>query len=596
MPAPRQTVAWERARLTLQRVGFWPSAWIQPFLSQRSLLVAVAFVPAAAIVGLLLILIGISFRLEEEVGVTYGVDAYFVLFGDPFAYRTLLNTTIFSFVAVTVALLFGVPAAWLVERTNLPRKEFPFTLMTIGLLIPGFLSAMGWVFLLHPRIGLLNAALAAIPGLGAVRINIATPLGMGFVEGLALTPLAFIMVAATFRSANPELEEAAAVHGMGPLRSVFRITLPVIFPGILAAVIYILTIGIAAFEIPAVIGLSNRVFTFSTFLYVQVNPAEGLPRYDIAAAFGVLMMAVAAGLSWWYFRVLRQGHRYAIVTGRAYRPRPVELGRWGLALGWGFLGIYFLLGQILPLVTLIWSSLLRYFQLPSPSAFANVSLVNYRTLPWPYLLEGLRNTAVLMVSVPTLTLVFSLAIGWIVVRSGLRGRSILDGIAFLPHAMPNIIFALGASYASLFLLRDLVPIYGTVFILLAVYVLVRISFGTRVLNSALTQIHRELEEAGQAMGIYLLRRIARILLPLLMPALANAWLWMALLTYRELTIASLLVTPSNVTLPMVIWGLWLNGTFSQAAAAALTGLLLMVPLIFVYWILSRRVTAGGWQT
>ncbi len=564
-------------------------------LSQRSLLIGISLVPAAAIVGLLLIPIWVSVRVESEAGVSFGLRAYYALLSDPFSYRTLFNTTVFSAVTVLTALLFGVPAAWIVERTDLPHKGLSFTLMTVGLLIPGFLSAMGWVFLLHPRIGLLSVALSGILPESA-RINIASPQGMGFVQGLGLAPLAFIMVAATFRSTNPELEEAAAVHGIGLLRSLVRVTLPLVFPGILAAGIYILTIGLAAFEVPAVIGLSNRVFTFSTFLYTQVHPQEGAPRYDLAAAFGVFTMAIAGLLSWGYFRVLSQGHRFAVVTGRSYRPKQVELKRGGVWLAWGFLGFYFVLGQLLPLLTLLWSSLLRYFQLPSASSFANLSLVNYRVLPWSHLLDGLWNTAVLMISVSTLVLLLSLAISWIVVRSRIRGRFLLDAVAFLPHAVPGIIFALSAAYVALFLLRDFVPIYGTVFLLMAVYVLERTSFGTRMLNNALAQIHPELEEAGQVMGISLLRRLATILIPLLLPALINGWLWIALLTYRELTIASLLVTPANVTLPMVIWGLWQAGSFSRAAAAATLGLLFMTPVIFCYWFFGRRLASGGWQT
>lgn len=562
-------------------------------LSQRSLLIGVSIVPAAAIVGLLLIPAWISFRVEGETGLTFGIQAYRTLFSDPFSYRTLLNTAVFSLVTVLTALLFGVPAAWIVERTDLPHKEWLFTLMTIGLLIPGFLNAMGWVFLLHPRIGLLNVALSSIPWMESARINVASPAGMGFVQGLGLAPLAFIMVAATFRSTNPELEEAAAVHGMGLIRSLVRVTLPLVYPGILAAGIYIFTIGLAAFEVPAVIGLSNRIFTFSTYLYMQVHPQEGLPRYDLAAAFGVVMMAVAGLLSWGYFRVLREGHRYAVVTGRSYRPKLVELQRASAWLAWGFLGLYFVLGQLLPLLTLLWNSLLRYFQLPSAAAFAAISLVNYRGLPWPHLFDGLWNTAILMAVVPTLALFFSLLISWVVVRSGVRGRFFLDAAAFLPHAVPSIIFALSAAYVALFLLRDFVPIYGTLSLLMVIYVLERTSFGTRMLNSALSQIHKELEEAGEVMGIPLVRRIGAILLPLLVPALVNGWLWIALLTYRELTIASLLVTPANVTLPMVIWGLWQTGSFARAAAAAAMGLVFMLPVIFLYWFCGRRIAPGG---
>ncbi|HEY2987399.1 MAG TPA: iron ABC transporter permease [Candidatus Binatia bacterium] len=565
-------------------------------LSQRSLVIGISLVPAAAIVGLLLIPLWVSVRVESEAGAFFGLRAYHNLLSDPFSYRTLFNTAIFSGVAVLTALFFGVPAAWIVERTNLPHKGLMFTLMTVGLLIPGFLSAMGWVFLLHPRIGLVNAALSSVLSADWARINIASPAGMGFVQGLGLAPLAFIMVAATFRSTNPELEEAAAVHGLGVARALIRVTLPLVFPGILAAAIYILTIGLAAFEVPAVIGLSNRVFTFSTYLYTQVHPQEGAPRYDLAAAFGVFTMIIAGLLSWGYFRVLRQGHRFAVVTGRSYRPRQVELQPRGVWLAWTFLGFYFVLGQLLPLLTLLWSSLLRYFQLPSAAALANLSLINYRGLPWPHLLDGLWNTALLMVSVSTFVLLVSFAISWIVVRSRARGRFLLDAVAFLPHAVPGIIFALSAAYVALFLLRDFVPIYGTVFLLMAVYILERTSFGTRMLNNALAQIHPELEEAGQVMGISLLRRMKTILFPLLLPALVNGWLWIALLTYRELTIASLLVTPANVTLPMVIWGLWQTGSFAKSAAAATMGLIFMLPFIFCYWFFGRRLAPGGAQT
>jgi len=564
--------------------------------SQRSILIAVALVPAAAIVGLLVIPVWVSVRGDAEAGVGFSLAAYRALFSDPFSYRTLFNTTVFSAVATLTALSFGVPTAWIVERTTLPRKGLVFTLMTTGLLIPGFLSAMGWVFLLHPRIGLVNAAVNLVVSGDWARINIATPAGMGFVQGLGLAPLAFIMTAATFRSANPELEEAAAVHGIGGARALLRVTLPLALPGILAAAIYVLTIGLAAFEVPAVIGLSNRVFTFSTYLYTQVHPQEGAPRFDLAAAFGVFVMALSGMLSWLYFRVLREGHRFAVVTGRSYRPRQVELTRRGARAAWGFIGFYLVIGQLLPLAALVWSSLLRYFQLPSASAFANLSLVNYRGLPWLHLIDGLKNTAFLMAAVATLVLALSLAISWIVVRSKARGRFVLDAVAFLPHAVPGIIFALSAAYVALFLLRDIVPIYGTVFLLLAVYVLERTSFGTRMLNNAIAQVHPELEEAGQVMGIGLFRRIATILAPLLIPACVNGWLWIALLTYRELTIASLLVTPDNVTLPMVIWGLWQSGSFTRAAAAAAMGLVFMLPFVFLYWYFGQRLAPEGLQT
>src|SRR5262249_45569800 len=204
-----------------------------------------------------------SVRAERCAGLSFGLRAYQALLADPFSYRTLFNAAVLSGLAVLTALFFGVPAAWIVERTNLPRKGLLFTMMTVGLLIPGFLSAMGWVFLLHPRIGLVNVALSSIFSAEWAPINIASPVGMGFVQGLGRPPPPSRMMARTFRSTNPELEEAAAAHGIGVIHVLVRVTLPLVFPGVLAAGIYILTIGLAAFDVPAVIGLSNRVFTFS---------------------------------------------------------------------------------------------------------------------------------------------------------------------------------------------------------------------------------------------------------------------------------------------------------------------------------------------
>jgi iron(III) transport system permease protein len=159
----------------------------------------------------------------------------------------------------------------------------------------------------------------------------------------------------------------------------------------------------------------------------------------------------------------------------------------------------------------------------------------------------------------------------------------------LPHAVPNLILAIAAVFAALFLLRDLLPLYGTLSILILVYTISRISFATRIINNSLAQVHPELEEAAFVGGMKLLQVMRKILLPLLKPALVYAWLWMALLNYRELTMASVLVTSQgNVTLPMIVWGLWLGGSLNQAAAANLVVLAFMLPAVLLYLMFGRR--------
>jgi iron(III) transport system permease protein len=126
-------------------------------------------------------------------------------------------------------------------------------------------------------------------------------------------------------------------------------------------------------------------------------------------------------------------------------------------------------------------------------------------------------------------------------------------------------------------------------IVILIYTISRISFATRIINNSLVQIHPELEEAAFVGGLRLLQVMRKILLPLLKPALVYAWLWMALLCYRELTMASVLVTSrENITLPMIVWGLWLGGSLNQAAAANLVVLAFMLPALIVYLYFGRR--------
>jgi iron(III) transport system permease protein len=517
----------------------------------------------------------------------YGFANFAQVFGDARTYAVFANTLEFSLVSLAIALGFGIPAAWLAERTDLRGKSLLFTAMTVGLLIPDFAAAMGWLFLLHPRIGLLNLWLRQLFGLHAAPFDVLTIGGMGWVQGLNLAPLAFIMTAAVFRSLDPALEEAAATCA-GPIASLRRVTLPLAWPGILAAALYIFTIGFAAFDVPAIVGWSARIFTFSTYLYLLLNPQDVLPRYGAAAALSTSVMALAALLSWWYGAMQRRSRRFAVVTGKAYRPRLKPLGRGGGLAAWAFLGTYLGLSKLVPLALLAWASLLPFFQLPSARALKTASFAHYRALPWDLALTGLGNTAILMLLTPTVTLALSLAFSWVVLRSRVPWRGAFDFVAFLPHAVPSIIFGVGALIVALYVVERIVPVYGTIWILLMVFTLTRLSYGTRMTNSGLIQISTELEESAQVAGAGTWGTLLRVLLPLLKPTLAYAWLWIALLTFRELTLAVVLSTSGNLTLPVVIWSLWLGGGFGQASALAMIMLLLMLPATALYWPLVRR--------
>jgi len=558
-------------------------------------LLALAALPIAVIALFVAVMIWVSFQrgMLGTAAAVYTLENYLAVFSDPFLYRVLWNTAVFTLTTTVVALVIGLPIAWLAERTTIPGKTAIYAIMTLGLLIPGIYTAMGWTFIAHPRIGFLNRWLVDLFGLDSAPLNIATPIGMGFVQGLSLAAVVFILTAQMFRAMNPSLEEAAKVHGLGFLRTIHRVTLPLALPGILAAVIYVVTIGIATFDIPAILGLGNRVYMLSTFIYLKVHPqGSGLPEYGITGAVGTCMIAVAALLTLLYGQVLRSGHRFEVVTGKGYRPALIELGGWSAA-GWCFIGLYAFVSKLLPLLLIVYAALTPYFAPPSMEMMGKLSLVHFTNMEWGLVLRGARNTALLVVFVPLLVLVFAFAISWLVVRSRNRARYAIEFAAFLPQALPEVILAIGALLLALFVLGERVPLYGSVWLIAIVYVAARIAFATRALNGSLLQIHRELEEAAFVSGLSTLRTARRVLLPLLRPTLLSVWIWTALLVYRELTVAVFLGVHDNITFPAVIWSYWYAGGMNKASAVTLLMTILLAPLIAAFWWLGRRSQTAG---
>jgi len=552
-------------------------------------LVAVAISAGLVVAALLAIVLWLSFA-EGLVGdkmVAYGLDHYRDIFLDDFTYRVLWNTILFTLTTLIVSFVLAFPIAWLIERTDFPGKSIVLSLMTMGLLIPGFAVALGWVFLLNPTIGLINHALRDLLALSDAPFNVSTIPGMGCVEGLSLTPLAFIMISVVLRSMDPSLEEAAAMSGAPPWRAVLGVTLRVLWPGLLGTIIYVSAVCFAAFDVPAILGLTSRIYTFSTYVYHELSPADGPIEYGDVAALSVFMIGLAIVLSWCAIRTQRDAWKYTVIAGKAYRPRTIALGR--ARYPWVcFVVGYFILSQLLPFVMLVWAALIPYLELPSAGAFADVSLANFGSIPRGILMGAIGNTVMLMVAVPTLTLAASLAISWVLLRTRIPGRGLLEFSALLPLTVPPIVFAVAALLFALFVSRHVVPIYGTIWILVVAYSVARLSYGTRMTNGALIQIHRELEEAAAMSAAGRFATLRDVILPILSPTLLYAWIWIALLSYRELTLPVVLSTDQKIPVSVLVWGYILSSGYGTASAVTLVMLLLMAPVLVVYWVVARR--------
>lgn len=553
-------------------------------------LLPMALLPMVVLLAIVVVFVWISFQtgLIGTAEAKYSFDNYVSLFGDSFVLEVLENTLIFSVTMTFVALVVGLPVAWITERTTIRPKELIYAMMTTGLLVPPLFIAMGWTFIANQRIGLINKALMDLFGLHTGPINIGSAAGMGFVEGLTLAPLAFVLSVQVFRTMNPALEEAALTSGMTFPRTLWRVTLPLAQPAILAALLYIFVIGLATFDIPAVIGMSNNVFVFSTYVFTEAFPSDGVPKYGVPAALGTAMVFVAFALTLWYVQMLRRSQRYQVVTGKGYRARQLDPGRKWLIGCWTYIIVYFAGGLMLPILLVGFMAFMPYITPPSVHDLHLLTLANFQHMNWENLFRGLRNTVTLMVIVPTVVLILAFCVSWLVVRSRRRGRYLLEFGAFLPHAIPRVVIAVGSLLLALYVLRNFLPIYGTVWILVGAYVIVWLPFATRALNSSMIQIHRELEEAAATSGLSMMRTVRRVMVPLLRPTLLSVWIWTSLLVYREMTVAVFLVSQDNVTLPAIVWSRWTMGSANNAAAITVLMMGFFLPLLVLSWRFARR--------
>jgi iron(III) transport system permease protein len=289
------------------------------------------------------------------------------------------------------------------------------------------------------------------------------------------------------------------------------------------------------------------------------------------------MLALGLTLAYFYVRLMSKGKKYTVITGRGYRPREVALRRWKWP-AMAFVLAYLSMEVFIPFLVLLWTSLLPYLQLPSVAALSTISLRNFQTILDHTGTRPFINTAILMFGVPTGAMLISILVSWVVVRTQVSFRGVLDTMAFLPHAIPSILVAVGLGYLGL-AYQDFFPIYGTILIIMLAHVINWIAYGTRTTNSVMIQVHRELEEAGKVSGASTPRVLVRIVLPLIAVGVFNSWVWIGMLSYREVTMALTLYTRQNVVVSTVVFQFWQNGWVPEVAALGVA--LILFALIVV---------------
>jgi len=518
-------------------------------------------------------------KLPFEAGVSYTFDNYINVFTSDVTYRLLLNTAWYAIGTVALALLIAILFSWFLERTDVPFRRTMFVLILAPMGVPIIIGSMAWILLANPSNGLFNLILRWLFGLegGQGPINVYSVPGMIVVSALMFVPMMYIMISGVFGRVDPSYEEAGKTSGAGTWTTFRRISMPLLSPALFAAAIYYLVIAIETFEIPAMLGMPKRIFVFSTNIYYAIVPLSGFPNYGLASTYGTVLLLIAGVLIYFYSRYVRYAERFATVTGRGFRPRLIELGRWKF-VPVVLMVTYFILAVGMPLLILLWTSLAPPYTQISFAGLSELNLDHYREmLRSEDLRIAVTNTLIIATSTAAITMVVVTLASWLATRGGIRGAWFPDRVAFVILGIPAVVL----SMALLFIYAPVpLPIYGTIWIIVIGLMTRSLPFGTRLVGAAFLQIHKELEEAASTSGAGMWSTFRRIVLPLLWPSFTRGFLWAFVRALRETTTSLILYAAGNQTIAVILWYLWVeDGEFGLASAIA-------VPLVIVTTVLT----------
>ena len=520
---------------------------------------------------------------------------YIFVYTSHLTHEALGNTLIYTTMVATISMAIAGGLAWLVERTDMPYRGAAWVMILLPIAMPGMLSSMAWILLLGPRTGLINVVLRwflAPLGYDAPSgpINIYSLEGMIFVESVRGSTTLFLMLVAGFRLMDPALEEAASMSGARNSYTLRKITLPLMLPLLLATWMYSFIGTLDDFETPLLIGLPAQIFLLPTVIYFTAYLSSA---WGLAAAYATIFLLISVFMVVLYHRVvLRRTSQFATVTGKAFRPRQIELRR----MRWPALAlviVYFFLAVVLPLLILLLASLLPFYRVPSLDMFSDLTLANYAQLfSNTRVLRAAGNSLWVSFWVASGTMILAFLLAWVIVRQRVPGRIILDSIAFIPHAIPAVVVAVAMIMFYLSPAMHWTGLYGG-FVVLSLALVTRfIAFASRTSNAAMTQIDAALEEAAYVSGARKARVLARILFPLLLPTFVAGWIFVAANTFRNLNVSLLLSTPQNELISVTLYDYWeRQADFSMAATL---GVVLVVGLA-VLTIMARQMIARGYS-
>jgi iron(III) transport system permease protein len=493
---------------------------------------------------------------------------YASAFGNARHLRALSNSLLLGTAVTMCCIVFAVPLAWAVSRTDMPLKGLVRLTVIATFITPSYLGGVAWILLAAPRAGWLNRMVVALTGAGAGPFNIYSFTGLVFVVAIYAYPYVFVSTSAALDLVSSEMEDAASILGASRLRTALRITMPLVLPAIFAGSIVAFLDTIALFGTPALIAIPAHFSVMTTQLW---NFFEYPVRVEVAAAYCAPLLGITIFLLWLQ-RVVLSRRGFVSVTGKGGERRPIRLGKWRwvallYALFIGALSVY------LPFATICEAAFSKAWG--RGFSLQNLTLANFRYLifEYPITQQSIAHTLLYSGVAATTCVALGLAVAYLV-----RGRLVplarfLGVLVMAPFVIPGIVLGMAfyATYAP-----PPAALNGTAAIVILAFVARFIPIAYANAAAALRSINPEMEEAARILGAARASTIRRILAPLLKASLAGAWLMVFIPAARELSTALFVVGPQTRVLAILMLDLNEEGNFEILAAS---GCILLVVML-----------------
>jgi iron(III) transport system permease protein len=516
------------------------------------------------------------------------LDNFVSVLGNANVHHALANSLIACTGGTALAVAIGLAFSWIVVRTNTPFRGFLGAASLVPLFVPPLVAGVAWSILGSPKSGLLNTLMKWM-GLDW-RIDLYSMAGLIVVFGMYYAPYVYMFTASALRNMDPSLEEAAEVAGVGPVRTLFTVTFPLIAPAIISGMLLSFIVMLGIYGIPAVLGAPANISVLTTYIFKLTNWSP--PLYSTAAAVAIILMVVTGALV-----VLQQGvlagRSFITVAGKAFRPRALDLGPWRwLTLALALL--YLFVVVVLPMLALIVAAFRRFLFIPDAASLFDMrhySLVHFESIfDNPLTIRSIWNTMEVGLVTAVLGGLLAFAIGYTVHRGSAPGRRAIDLIATLPVAIPGLVIGVAYLWAWIGLPGGL---YGTIWILALAFIARFMPDTMKALSTSFLQIHRELEEAAWICGRGRLGTIRSIVLPLARPGTIAAMTLLFILAIRELGSSLFLYTSETTVMAVLLLDYYEGGNTGKTAAFSLVQTVLLAVLIgFASWLSSGNTNSS----